>query len=104
MVMRVLPVWEISAPRLPFEKSYSVLILFHLIWRCATSRNKPDFFTAQYVNDYQDSSDGIHTNCDEALLVFRIGTQLMDGERIVEDALCIGERDSVLLQIACSLG
>src|ERR1035437_6750348 len=38
--LRAFPFWGSTAPRLPFEKSYSALIVFPFLSRCATCRNQ----------------------------------------------------------------
>ncbi len=48
-------------------------------------------------------SRAIHANRNEALLIFRIGTQLVDRQRIVKDAFRVGKGNAVLRQIARSL-
>src|SRR5229473_8631796 len=64
--MRVLPFVDISAPRLPLEKSYSALIIFYLSTCSAASRNYPDFITAKRVDHDQNFSSAPHPNSDES--------------------------------------
>src|SRR3989344_2587416 len=101
--MRVLPFAGISAPRLPFEKSYSAFIAFHLMPRSAASRNKPDLLATKRVDNNQDNSRATHANRHKSLLIFQIGVRLMDRQWVVKHAFGVREGHAVFLQIACGL-
>lgn len=91
MVMRVFPFAGSIGPRLPFEKSYSALIRFHLMPRRLASRYKPDLLTTKRVDNNQDYSCTTHTNRNKPFLIIRIRIQLMDGQKVVKHGIRIRE-------------
>ena len=70
--MRVFPFVGMSAPRLPFEKSYSALIVFHLVSRSAACGYKPDFLTAKRIDNNQDYSCATHTDGNKPFFIIKI--------------------------------
>lgn len=97
MVMRVLPFAGISAPRLPFEKSYSALIVSHLVSCSAACGNETDFLTAKRIDNNQNYPCATGADGNKPLLIFRVRVEPMDCQRIEEYAFCISEGDTVFL-------
>jgi hypothetical protein len=107
--MRVFPFAGSSGPRLPFEKSYSALIVFHLMPRSLASRYEPGLLTTKHVDNNQDYSCATHANRHKPFFVIGIGIgigigiELMDGEWVVKHGLRIREGCPVSCQVTGSL-
>src|SRR6266545_3145105 len=93
--MRVLPFCGMIAPRLPFEKSYSALIVLALLSRCTTGRDQPILVIALRIDNNQQLAGASKTDGNEASLT--LGVRILDGngERVLQHAFGIGKRNSV---------
>jgi hypothetical protein len=104
MEMRVFPFCGRTAPRLPFEKSYSALIEFAFLSRRYARGNQSILVAALGVDDYQQFTCASKTNRDKALLAFRVRVLDRNRERILKHAFGIGKRNTVLSQICRRFG
>jgi len=68
-----------------------------------TSRNEARLLSALSVNHDDHQTEGIHTECDEALFTDRIRVFDSDGHRIAQRLLSVREADTVLAQIRICL-
>src|SRR2546426_964492 len=77
--MRVLPFCGITAPRLPFEKSYSAFIVSTFLPHRASRRNQPVIVAALCPHNDEQFACGAETDRHEALFAF--GTCVFDRKR-----------------------
>src|SRR5690349_13913970 len=103
MEMRVFPFWGITAPRLPFEKSYSAFIGFALSASCVTGRDEARLAIAVGVDHDQEFTGASKANGHVAWFIH--GTDVLDRQRkrIEQRALGIGEGNAMLLEVGRSL-
>ncbi len=102
--MRVLPGDWITAPRLPFEKSYSLrMIVLRFAATSFARRNNSNAITALCVDDHQDSSQSIHAKRDKALFTLGIRIFNCQGAGIAQRLLGIGKRNTMLAKIRLGL-
>src|SRR5687768_12926267 len=97
--MRVLPFWGITAPRFPFEKSYSAFILSSLLSRRTTRRDESVLFIPLRPYDHQQFASASQPDRYETSLSLGIRVGDGNGQGIFKNAFSVGERDFVLSQI-----
>src|SRR3990172_3114667 len=101
MVMRVLPFTGITAPRFPFEKSYSALIVFYLTSGCTANRYQPDFIAAMCVDNNKNGPCATFTDSHKTFFIFRIKVWLVNRQGIVKHPFGIREGNPVFSQVTC---
>src|SRR5688500_9559727 len=104
MVMRVLPLAGISAPRFALEKSYSAFIGVYFIAGGAPRRDQTNETAAQSVGDDQYCTGTAFADGDESLRVFGIRIRTVQSQRVQEDTFLIGKRHMMFVQIPRRLG
>src|SRR6266542_575495 len=102
MVIRVLPVVGMTAPRLPFEKSYTFFIIPSLFGICLSHRDDSHVLAAGRVNHHHQRPEHIHSDGHEALLTLRGLIFHGERERVVEHPVALRKGYTVLLEI-CSI-
>src|SRR6266704_4806998 len=99
MVMRVFPVVGMTAPRLPFEKSYTFFIVPSLFGVCLPHRDDSHVLAAGRVNHNHQRPERIHSDGHEALLTLSAFIFNGEGERVVEYSVALGKGYAVLLEV-----
>src|SRR6266545_7887223 len=97
--MRVFPMVGITAPRLPFEKSYSFFIVPSLFGIGLPHRDDPHVLAAGRVNHNHQRPEDIHSDGHESSLTLRGLVFDSERERIVEHPVALRQGHAVLLEI-----
>jgi hypothetical protein len=92
-----------TAPRLPFEKSYSALIILYLSSRGATRGDQAKFALSHGVDDHQNAAGVPQADPDEPFLRLEIWVRTVDRKGIGKDSFRVRERNAVLALILSRL-
>src|SRR5262245_6377761 len=94
--MRVLPFDDTTAPRLPFEKSYSFFIPAALLRLRPANGNYPDRLTSTDLDDDHHDAEDVRSDRDKALLTGH--GQILDrhSQWVSQDAIAFPQRKTCL--------
>jgi hypothetical protein len=99
MEMPDLPFCGMTAPRLPLEKSYSVLILFPFLSRRPARRNRAALAITLCPDHHKQFTGTSQTDGNEALLAFGIRVFNSDRKRILKHAFGVGKRNPMFPEV-----
>src|SRR3989304_9090016 len=99
MVIRVFPVVGITAPRFPFEKSYTFFIVSPFLGVGLPHGDRPRSTASRSVNHDHQRPERVHTDGDKPLLA--LSSAILDGERerVIQHPVALGKRHAVLLDV-----
>src|ERR1700746_7577 len=92
-----------TAPLLPFKKSYSALISFAFLSRSTASGDQAILLPALRVDDHKEIARAPQSDCDVSRFTLRIRGLDRQRQRVLEHAFGVGKRDAVLPHVRCGL-
>src|SRR5262245_21802908 len=101
--MRVFPTGGITAPRLPFEKLYSLFIVPSLLRCRLTNRNDPSIVIPRCPDDHHRHAECVCPQGHKAMLSLSRIIFDRDCQGITQNAISFGKRDTMLLESFCIL-